>query len=372
MEILKIKNFYGFLLEQRKGMQPLSGQLELTYRCNLNCIHCYLGEHCGFQFSAEKKELSLRDWQKIIGQLHREGCLMLTLTGGEPLLRRDFFSIYEYAKQKGFLINIFTNGLLLDDISIDLLKRLSPHSIEMTLNGISKRTYESVTRIPGSFEKAMEVIKKLAKAKLPLSLKVNGLKQNKHEITKIKTFTEKLLGKNKFKFDSSILPRWKRPGVTGDFSPDPTKLRLSPKEIREIEEKDPDMRLLRQESLNSGPNLKRLPEYLYHCNSWQSHFFINPYGRLRFCCISEKYSTDLTEHSFSHGFYKEFPRIYKERFRFNRREASECIYCNLRSLCQNCPAKAFLETGDEERQVSYYCEIAKMMAQRKRDFINSR
>jgi len=87
-------------------------------------------------------------------------------------------------------------------------------------------------------------------------------------------------------------------------------------------------------------------------------FFIDPYGRLKFCVFSDKYSTDLKTTSFQKGFYGTFPKILEEKFKTN----SKCISCELRPICSYCPARAFLETGDQEAPVPYYCELAQATA----------
>ncbi|GAG49056.1 unnamed protein product, partial [marine sediment metagenome] len=227
----------------------------------------------------------------ILDEIHKEGCVWLNLTGGEPLIREDFLEIYAYAKEKGFIITIFTNGCLFTEAIINYLKKSPPCSIEITLNGITPDTYEAITQIPGSFSKAMEVIQILAKKKLPLILKSNCLKPNKHEVGKIKRCTEELLGKparNKyyFKYDPMIYPR-----LNGDKTP--TNFRLSFKELLKVKKEDPDIWQEYQKGLHSDfPDLERDRAFLYRCNAWLSQFFISPYGRLKFCLFWDKFSID--------------------------------------------------------------------------------
>jgi len=354
MKTISSGHFYG-KLHNKKEHYPWNGQIELTYRCNLDCIHCYC------KGSEDKgKELTTGEWKEILDEIHQEGCVWLALTGGEPLIREDFLEIYAYAKEKGFIITIFTNGCLLTEEIINYLKKSPPYCIEITLNGITKNTYEAITQIPGSFSKAIEVIQKLAKNKLPLKLKVNCLKQNRHQVGKLKKWTEDLLGRpaeNKyhFKYDPMIYPR-----LNGDKTP--CQYRLSFEEMLEVKRQDPDIYQEYQKGLHSDfPEVERDRSFLYYCNSWMSHFFINPYGRLKFCICSDKLSVDLKTTSFSEGFYKRFPQILNERFKTN----SKCQNCHLRPICYYCPARAYLETGDGEAPVPYYCELAKAMLEEK-------
>lgn len=345
------KGYFFYKLYNKKEHYPFSGQIELTHKCNLNCVHCYCT-------GLEGKELTTEEWKKILDRLQKEGCLTLCFTGGEPLIRGDFLELYSYAKAKGFIITLFTNGQALTTEIVNYLMKSPPMAIEITLNGITKRTYESITRVEGSFAKVMITIKELKKKGLPLLLKTNLLKQNKNELGRIKAFADEFLGKGKgsyhFKYDPMIYPR-----LSQDKTP--CKHRLSFEEILEVRKQDQDIWKEYEKGLHSDfPDLKKEKSFLYRCNIWMIQFFINPYGRLRFCNFSDKFSVDLRTVSFKKGFYNTFPKLLNERFKTN----SKCRNCSLRPICYSCPARAYLETGDEEAPSLYYCELAKAHAEK--------
>ena len=350
---MREKTYAQFISEGSVSLndrRPERGLFELTYRCNLDCVHCY----CRGSQELEK-ELTTEEIKDILDQIHKEGCLEITFTGGEPLIREDFWEIYSYSKEKGFVTTIFTNGLLFTKKIIEYLVKSPPFSIEITLNGITRPTYESITQVEGSFERVMGTIRELKKRGLPLILKTNLLKQNRNEIGRIKAFADEFLGKGKgkyyFKYDPMIYPR-----LNGDKTP--CQHRLSFKELLEVKRQDPDIWQEYQKGLHSDfSDFKRDRSFLYHCNAWMSQFFINPQGRLKFCQFTEKFSVDLETTSFKEGFYKVFPQVLSEQYRTN----SKCQDCTLRLLCYHCPARAFLETGDEEGPVKYYCELAKAL-----------
>ena len=350
---MKEKTYVEFISESPVSLnnrRPERGLFELTYRCNLNCIHCY----CKGSEELER-ELTTEEIKGILDRIQKEGCLEITFTGGEPLIREDFLEIYSYAKEKGFIISIFTNGLLFTKKIIEYLVKSPPFSIEITLNGITEPVYEGITQVKGSFKGITSVLKELTDKELPLILKSNCLKQNKNEISKIKTFADELLGKSnkgwRFKYDPMLYPR-----LNGDKIP--TNFRLSPEELLEVKRSDPEIWEEYERGLCSTfPDLGRDKDFLYRCNAWVIQFFINPYGRLKFCQFSEKFSVDLRKQSFSEGFYNVFPRLLKERFK----TSSKCRDCTLRPICYHCPARAYLETGDEEAPVEYYCKLAKAL-----------
>ncbi|MGB3904717.1 MAG: radical SAM protein, partial [Anaerolineae bacterium] len=138
---------------------PIAGSLELTFRCNLRCVHCYLGDtRAGIP---GKQELTYAEIRDLLDQIVDEGCLWLLLTGGEPLVRPDFLDIYTYAKQKGLLVTLFTNGTLITPQIADYLQQWRPFVVEISLYGRTKETYEKVTGVPGSYERCMRGIQLL-------------------------------------------------------------------------------------------------------------------------------------------------------------------------------------------------------------------
>ena len=339
--------YFDSKLYRQKSNFPLEGQLELTYRCQYDCVHCYCKKSAD-----KKKELSFSAWKKILDEIHEAGCFWLCLTGGDPLFRPDFLEIYSYAKHRGFLVTILTNGYGLNKEILNHFGKSPPYSLEITVNGITQRTYEGITRKEGSFSRVMENIHKLKRLNLTFYIKTNCLKQNIHEVVKVKQWVDEFMGKSKtigyhFGFDPLIFP-----SLEGDLYP--CAYRLTPEEILKIYRQDPDLSREYDDSLLCEfPGLERPPEYLYHCSSWKKQFSINPSGRLKFCLFTDKFSADLRTTSFREGFYKIFPRLLKEKFK----TSSKCKTCSLRPICNWCPAKAYLETGSEEEPVPYYCRL---------------
>ncbi len=88
---------------------PLSGSIEITFRCNLRCVHCYISDYSG------DGEMTTPEILRILDEIADAGCLWLLLTGGEVLSRTDFPEIYLHAKRRGFLLTVFSNGVLFDD-----------------------------------------------------------------------------------------------------------------------------------------------------------------------------------------------------------------------------------------------------------------
>src|SRR5207253_6915596 len=122
----------------------LEASIEVTRRCPLECRHCYNNLDMADQ-QARNRELSKEEHFQLLDQLADLGCLWLCYTGGEIFARKDFLEIYTQAKKKGFLVTLFTNGTLITEKTADYLREWPPFSIEITLFGRTKETYEALT-----------------------------------------------------------------------------------------------------------------------------------------------------------------------------------------------------------------------------------
>jgi radical SAM protein with 4Fe4S-binding SPASM domain len=302
---------------------------------------------------ARLNDLTYEEHCRILDEIAEAGCLWLLYTGGEIFVRKDFLDIYTYAKKKGLLITLFTNGTLITPRIADHLAKWRPFSVEITLYGRTKETYEAVTRIPGSFEKCMHGIRLLMKRNLPLKLKTMAITINKHEICEMKRFAEEDLGLE-FRFDAMINPRI-------DCSQNPLKVRLSPEEIIEVDLQDPK-RITEwkkfAEKFNGPVHSPQDCDKLYHCGAGVGSFAIGPTGRLTICLISSGESWDLRKGSFRAG-WEDF--LLKMRQKKVTRP-TKCVACEIKAMCGMCPANGELENRDPEEPVDFLCQVAHLRA----------
>ncbi len=132
--------------------------LELTVRCNENCIHC--GSRCG---ESAVDELTLRQYKDFLSQVRDDMGVqkkMLCITGGEPLLRKDFFDIMGHANELGFRWGMTSNATLLTKEVARDLKRVGMGTISVSIDGL-EQTHDQFRRTPGGFSKAMQGIENL-------------------------------------------------------------------------------------------------------------------------------------------------------------------------------------------------------------------
>ena len=331
---------------------PVNGTIELTHRCPLECAHCYNNLPMADR-EARRAELSTDEIKRVLDELAEVGCLWLLFTGGEIFARGDFLDIYRYAKEKGFLLTLFTNGTLITERIADFLKEYPPFAIEITLYGRTKATYESLTGIPGSFEKCLRGIDLLLDRGLPLKLKTVGLTINKHEIFAMKKFAEEK--GLEFTFDAMVNPRI-------DCSSSPLAVRLTPADIVALDlaepHRIPELRRLATDYAPAPP-VEGEQREVYSCGGGVNSFAIDPYGNLSICVLSHFDQYNVREGSVREGWEKFLRGVRDKR----TTRDTKCTSCALRSMCGSCAANAELEAGDPEAPVDFLCRVAHLRAE---------
>lgn len=327
---------------------PISGSVELTERCNLKCAHCYINLPANDQ-PARGKELTYEQWCGIFDQIAEEGCLSLLLTGGEPLLRSDFLDIYAYAKRKGFIITLFTNGTMLTPEIADYLQEWPPFLVEITVYGITPETYERVTGVSGSYQRCMRGIQLLRERDIPLKLKTVVMTLNRHEFMAVRQYADDLgVG---FRYDAILRPR-------PDGNKDIRELRITPSEVVELDFSVPRNR---EEFVRLAERHCRMPDtdHLYVCGAGLRGFHINSYGYLSLCLLARSPGYDLIGGSFKPGWHD-----FLRQIRFQKiTKDYKCRTCPWGALCGRCPAFAQLENGDPETVVDFVCQVAHLRAE---------
>ena len=322
---------------------PISGSLELTFRCNLRCQHCYVAHgHYGI---LGQQELSTSEIQRIIDEVVDAGCLWFLITGGEPLVRRDFLDIYAYAKRKGLIVNLFTNGTLLNTRIADYLAEWPPFRVEITLYGATQETYERVTGIPGLYARCMRGIELLLERGLPLNLKTMLMTLNQHEIQDMRAFADSL--GVPFRYDAML-----NAGLDGDGRP--TSLRIPPEEVVQLDLQDQGRAEEWRSFIQRTKGYQYPGDNLYVCGAGERSFHIDPYGRLCLCMMVRYASYDLRSGSFQEGWGQFFPQIRSQKIEGNY----ICSQCELKPLCGQCPGWSFIEHGETQKPVDYLCQVA--------------
>jgi radical SAM protein with 4Fe4S-binding SPASM domain len=330
---------------------PLSGAIEVTRRCPLACQHCY--NNLPMTAGEARRELSLEEHRRLLDEIAEAGCLWLLYTGGEIFARADFLEIYRHAQRLGFLITLFTNGTLVTPRIADALAEARPFSIEVTLYGRTRATYEALTGVPGSFDRCLQGVALLRERGLPLALKTVAVTVNRHEIRAMQRFAEDEIGVG-FKFDEMMNPRL-------DCSQRPLAVRLSPEECVTFDLEDPrrlaEWRLFHERFSSIEPAVEHRDE-VYQCGGGANAFAINPYGGMSVCVLSQHDLYDLRRGSFRDGWERFLGRVRERKVT----RLTKCVACGLKAMCGMCPANGELDSGDPESPVDFLCQVAHLRA----------
>jgi radical SAM protein with 4Fe4S-binding SPASM domain len=291
------------------------------------------------------EELSFAEIRDVLDQVADAGCLWLLLTGGEPLVRDDFLDIYSYAKRKGFLVSLFTNGTLITSEIADFLAEYPPFKIEITLYGRTRETYERITGIPGSYDRCMRGIDLVMDRGLNLKLKSMLMTMNRHELDDMKAYADELgVG---FRYDAML-----NPGIAGDSLP--LRYRLDPQDIVEDEFRDLERMSAWRDFCDRMADVRPDPDYLYSCGAGIKSFHIDPFGRLSVCMLSREPEYELRHGSFAEGWEG---ALRDTRFQ-PAPEDYACNQCELLSICGQCPGWMKLEGEGCLEPVEFLCQVA--------------
>ena len=182
---------------------PLRVMLELTYNCNFHCPHCYVPE--SYREAYRKTELPVGRFREIISELAEAGCLQLGFTGGEPLMKKGFFSLLRHAQRLGMETYVYTNGSLLTEHFAEELKRCGCAKVDITVPAMTRAAFGKITGAPQSHAKVFRAVKLLRAKGVPLGLKTCDLKANHGELRRIKMFAEKMGAP--WRLDTEHIPR---------------------------------------------------------------------------------------------------------------------------------------------------------------------
>lgn len=334
----------------------ISFDIELTARCNNNCRHCYINLPAA-DSTAKGKELSFEEIKEIADEAVSLGALWCLITGGEPLLRNDFWDIYFYLKQRGLLVSVFTNATLITKEHVKFFKKYPPREIEVSVYGITRDTYERVTRKPASFVAFMRGLNLLLKAGVKVRLKAMALRSNFHELLDIASFCRQKTC-DYFRFDPFLHLRFDGNRKRNE---EIKAERLSPSEITALEQSDPKrINALEKECkrISSGEFIPAAGNHIFQCGAGFSSFYLSYDGLFRLCSAlcHPNCCYNLKKRNLSDAWHRFVPRV--RDFRSERPDfLKTCHVCSQIDFCMWCPAHTYLETKELDAPVDYFCQV---------------
>ena len=321
-------------LAAEKGI-PLDVQWELTYRCNLACGHCYVAG-CA---ADGRKELSLEEIENILDQLAAAGTLFLTLTGGEALVRPDFFDILAAARRRTFAVILFSNGTLIDIAVARRLAAMGVVDVGISVYGATPEVHDSIVGAPGAFRKTMSAISNLRGLGVKVTLKSVIMKENFQQYNDLIALAEKM--GLRYILDPIVSPR-------NDGSRDALDSRLDVDRIVELYRHPHFYPEGMQGPWEQGPDPT--------CYAGRNIVAVNPYGDVLPCLQFLVPMGNLRERSFEEIWREQAG--YREMKNLTLKDLPGCVDCSLQKFCGRCPGLALLETGSVTKPCPVACVLA--------------
>lgn len=324
---------------------PYKVTWDITYGCNLRCKFCLLPTP-----KPAKNELSTSEALRLVDSLSSGKVFMLSFSGGEPLVREDFFMLAERAATKGLLTTLGTNGTLVDKAKAAAIKKVGIRGVQVSLDGNTPKINDAV-RGEGTFLKIVEGINNLTEQKIPVMVACVLLKQNKDDILNLIDFV-RTLGCKGIKLEG-LIPEGR--GAT-NFD----KFQLTKNELKEVYSNAWKKKIELENDFSIhfpcmvpyiafGNNIENKPnEPLCHgCGAGISWCNISPEGFVSACgCLSDPlmYAGNVREQTLSDIWNNAREmKIWREI----RELKGKCKICGYRYKCGGgCRAVAYLLTGD--------------------------
>jgi MoaA/NifB/PqqE/SkfB family radical SAM enzyme len=351
--------------------QLVSLDIELTERCNCDCIHCCINLPAN-DAAARGQEMTTSEVKCILREAAQLGVLLVRFTGGEPLLRTDFEELYVFARQQGLKVLLFTNGCLVSPRLADLFARIPPLSpIEITVYGMTRRSYEAVTRAHGSFAQFRRGVGLLLERRIPFVVKSALLPPNRAEMTTFEAWAASLPGMTKPpEYSMFFYSRDRRDNAQKNKLI--RSLRLSPAEGVAIQVRD-RARYLKNMSQFCGRFLGPPGDRLFPCGFGDGPC-VDAQGRVQPCMgirVPElTYSLRASSPSPGHpdgggaetrcladALANFFPRL-REMRATNPEYLRRCARCFLKNLCDQCPGASWAEHGTLDTPLDHVCAVA--------------
>jgi radical SAM protein with 4Fe4S-binding SPASM domain len=303
---------------------PLSVQLDLTYRCNERCIHCYLDHD-------DHGEMTTAEIKDLLDQMADAGVFYLTISGGEILMRRDFFEILEHARERTFCVKLKTNGVLIREKEAQRLRKLGVETVQISIYSHRPEVHDAITKMPGSFRQSIDAVRFLRKQGLTVTMANVLMTQNTNDYMSVKALATELDAK--FTIDPTITPM-----MDGDRS----ILNLNVEQallqevfrnealVGNVEEFCAPPRGVGEEDMDMLP-----------CSAGHTACYVSPYGDV-YPCVQFPLPTGNVRQTRFVDIWRDSPQ-FKEVRSITLRDMPSCSKCAHGGTCTRCPGLAYLE-----------------------------
>jgi radical SAM protein with 4Fe4S-binding SPASM domain len=303
---------------------PFTAHLDLTYRCNEKCVHCYLDHD-------DHGEMTTVEIKHLLKEMADAGVFILTFSGGEIFLRKDLFEILEYARELTFCIKLKTNAVLIREVQAARLRELAVDSIQVSIYSHRPEVHDAITKLPGSLKRSVNAIRFLKSQGLKVVMANVLMTENMQDYEGVQNLAREL-GAD-FTLDPTVSPM-----MDGDRST--VALNAGDAVLR---------KLFRDQGLGGNVEefcsppvatdegvLDSLP-----CSAGHTACYVSPYGEF-YPCVQFPLSCGNVRQQRFIDIWRDSPQL-KEVRAIRLRDLSSCSKCAHGGSCTRCPGLAFLE-----------------------------
>lgn len=332
---------------------PLEGALDLTYRCNNSCRHCWIG--LPLDSPGRCDELRFDEIKALVEEARKMGCRSWSISGGEPMLRPDFYELFDFITSRCLSYSLNTNGTLITAPIARLMKRKGLKMV--ALYGADAAVHDYITRSEGSFDALMQGIAHLREAGAGFTMQLVPMKDNFHQYDQM------------IELAQSLCPSWRIGAPWLYFSASGSCARnrlisgqrLQPEEVLRIDEPDPPCREPADEKKTDSFLGEGSAGGLFsRCILRRNSFHVDPYGKMSFCSLiaDPALRYDLRKGGFEEGWESFLPSL-ASKFETSIECFEKCSSCPYEKECRWCPAYAYLEHRNYSKRIEYLCSLAR-------------
>ena len=339
----------------RKLGIPIAGNFELTARCNFNCPMCYV-HLSNEQVAAKGGELTAQQWLDIAKAAKDKGMIFALLTGGEPLVRKDFFEIYDGMREMGLLISINSNGSMLKGKILDRFLETPPFRFNISLYGGNDETYRNMCGIP-AYSQVKENIRMLRQAGVDVSLNLSITPYNKDDLAQI--YRDAVDLDVNVRASSYMYPPVRINGEqygcsnrlscseSAKYSVQWDAIRFTPEEFEQRARNMANLTSVEQDGcpVEAGEGVR--------CRAGSTSFWMTWDGKMLPCGMM----TTPVAYPLETGFDAAWEQIRQETAKI--RTPAKCVSCDYKDICGACAAVYYTETGRFDAVPEYVCQRAK-------------
>ena len=317
---------------------PLGVHLDLTYRCNERCVHCYLDHD-------DHGEMTTAEIKDLLHQLADAGVFFLSLSGGEIFLRKDLFEIIELARALMFSVKLKTNAVMIRPADAERIAGLNVESVQISVYSHRPEVHDGITKLPGSLKRTLEGARRLRAAGVKVYFADVLMRDNFHDHAGVRALAEGM-GAH-FTVDPTVTPM-----MDGDRSI--LSLNIEHEDLREVF-RDPalvggatDFCAPPTGPMDAEEALDAVP-----CSAGHTFCYVSPYGDLYPCVQFPLPSGNVRKQSFI-DIWRHSPQLNDVRT-ITISEVQGCSTCAHSGSCTRCPGLAYME-GNMRGPSSQDCE----------------